>query len=61
MIWSLFPPNLLAQALKLLGDATATSQDEGISWRRRAECPSTDSSCILTVVSAKYRWMLLDD
>ncbi|KAJ8620984.1 hypothetical protein MRB53_029513 [Persea americana] len=57
VIWSLFPPNLLAQALKLLGDATATSQDEGISWRRRAECPSTDSSCILTV-DGVYKWLL---
>lgn len=57
VIWSLFPPNLLAQALNLLGDATATSEDDGISWSRRAECPASDSDCSLTIDDI-YKWLL---
>ncbi|PKA47627.1 ABC transporter A family member 2 [Apostasia shenzhenica] len=34
-IWSLFPPNLLAKALDILGTATATPEDPGISWQSR--------------------------
>jgi len=48
-IWSIFPPNLFAQGLNLLGDATATEQDEGISWSSRSKCPSADSSCVITM------------
>lgn len=49
-IWSLFPPNLLAEALQLLSDATETPQDIGISWRRRAECAPNDTECVITIV-----------
>ncbi|KAL3716500.1 hypothetical protein ACJRO7_008146 [Eucalyptus globulus] len=31
-IWSLFPSNLLAEALVLLSDATSTCEDPGITW-----------------------------
>ncbi|XP_078428107.1 ABC transporter A family member 2-like [Wolffia australiana] len=66
IIWSLFPPNLFAQALNLLGDATATSEDDGISWRRRGECPSSNTDCVLTIedvhkwlISTFFLWFLL--
>ncbi|XP_074567442.1 ABC transporter A family member 2-like [Curcuma longa] len=57
VIWSLFPPNLLAKALDLLGSATATSEDEGISWRRRGECPSRESDCVITIDDI-YKWLI---
>ncbi|KAK1298423.1 ABC transporter A family member 2 [Acorus calamus] len=57
IIWSFFPPNLLAQALKLLGDATATSEDPGISWRGRKECPPADSECVITIDDI-YKWLI---
>ncbi|RRT49600.1 hypothetical protein BHE74_00046824 [Ensete ventricosum] len=50
VIWSLFPPNLLAKALDLLGNETATSEDEGISWRRRGECTTYEPDCTITIV-----------
>ncbi|KAF3783029.1 ATP-binding cassette sub-family A member 3 [Nymphaea thermarum] len=50
-VWSLFSPNLLAEALALLGHATATPLDTGISWSDRAKCPPADSDCSLTIVS----------
>ncbi|KAF6159975.1 hypothetical protein GIB67_033059 [Kingdonia uniflora] len=57
IIWSLFPPNLLAKALNLLGDATATSQDKGISWSRRGECPSAEYDCVITIDDI-YKWLI---
>ena len=30
-IWSIFPPNVFAQALNILGKATATPEDKGMS------------------------------
>lgn len=53
IIWSLFPPNLLAEALKLLADATSSPGDIGISWSRRAECAPNDTECVITIV-CKY-------
>ena len=50
IIWSLFPPNLLAGALRLLADATSTPQYQGISWSRRAECAPNDLECVITIV-----------
>lgn len=57
IIWSLFPPNLLAQALQLLADATSTPQDDGISWRRRAQCAPNDEECIITINDI-YIWLV---
>ncbi|XP_077245815.1 ABC transporter A family member 2-like [Tasmannia lanceolata] len=56
-IWSLFPPNLLAEALKLLGDATATPEDPGISWSRRKKCPANQIDCVITIDDI-YRWLV---
>lgn len=51
VVWSLFPPDLLAHALKLLGDATATPEDEGMSWSERGKCaPYQSSDCWMTIV-----------
>ncbi|XP_068647443.1 ABC transporter A family member 2-like [Aristolochia californica] len=57
VIWSFFPPNLLSKALSLLGDATATSENPGISWNRRAECPFNDHDCVITI-DGIYRWLI---
>lgn len=56
-IWSLFPPNLLAEALQLLSDATETPQDIGISWSRRAECAPNDTECVITINDI-YIWLV---
>ncbi|THG23011.1 hypothetical protein TEA_000050 [Camellia sinensis var. sinensis] len=57
IIWSLFPPNLLAQGLKLLSDATATPQDPGISWSRKGKCAPNDNECVVTI-SEIYIWLI---
>lgn len=49
ILWSFFPPNLLAEALTLLGEASEPDTD-GISWSRRAECPRNNNGCVLTIV-----------
>lgn len=52
ILWSFFPPNLLARAIVLLAQATANPQDIGISWSRRAKCPENYySDCLMTIVS----------
>ncbi|XP_015883555.3 ABC transporter A family member 2 [Ziziphus jujuba] len=56
-VWSLFPPNLLAEALNLLSGATATPQDTGISWSRRGECAPNDTECVITINDIYY-WLL---
>lgn len=56
-IWSLFPPNLLAEALSLLAGATSTPQDIGISWSRRAECAPNDEECVITIDDI-YKWLV---
>ncbi|CAA6672740.1 unnamed protein product [Spirodela intermedia] len=65
-IWSLFPPNLFAEALDLLGVATATSEDEGISWSSRGECPNKKIDCVLPIedilnwfISIFFLWFIL--
>lgn len=50
IIWSFFPPNLLAKALQLLAGATSTPQDIGISWSRRTKCAPNDDECVITIV-----------
>ncbi|KAI3970659.1 hypothetical protein MKX01_024306 [Papaver californicum] len=57
IVWSFFSPNLLAKALKTLGDATATSDDSGISWSGRAQCPVTETDCVITIADI-YTWFV---
>lgn len=67
VLWSLFPPNLLARSLNLLGDATATPEDKGISWSNRRECaPYQPSDCVMTIdgvlkwlISTFFLWFVL--
>ncbi|XP_058195608.1 ABC transporter A family member 2-like [Rhododendron vialii] len=56
-IWSVFPPNLLAEGLTLLSGATATSLDPGISWRRRGKCAPNDTECVITINDI-YIWLI---
>ena len=57
-VWSLFPPNLLAQALKLLSDATATPEDIGVSWSKRTKCAPNDEECVITIVCPQFPFIL---
>lgn len=66
IIWSLFPPNLLAQGLQLLAEATATPEDPGISWSGRTKCAFNDTECVITMneiyillVSTFFLWFVL--
>ncbi|KAF4375889.1 hypothetical protein F8388_004979 [Cannabis sativa] len=56
-IWSLFPPNLLAEALQLLVSATATPQDVGVSWSNRGKCAANDDDCVITINDI-YIWLV---
>ncbi|KAM6594094.1 hypothetical protein CsatA_001797 [Cannabis sativa] len=57
IIWSFFPPNLLAKALWLLSDATSSPEDVGISWSGRAMCTPNDEYCVITINNI-YNWLL---
>ncbi|KAI3807454.1 hypothetical protein L1987_23382 [Smallanthus sonchifolius] len=57
VIWSFYPPNLLAKALLLLSDATSTPQDPGISWASKGKCAPNDTDCLITVNDI-YMWLL---
>ncbi|TYJ98618.1 ABC transporter A family member 2 [Cucumis melo var. makuwa] len=57
VIWSLFPPNLLAKALSFLSDATSTPGDPGISWSSRKECAPNDPDCVITI-NGIYLWLV---
>ncbi|KAF5734706.1 ABC transporter A family member 2-like [Tripterygium wilfordii] len=57
IVWSLFPPNLLAQALQLLSGATSTPEDIGISWSRRTDCAPNDNECVITINDI-YLWLV---
>ncbi|GER49992.1 ABC transporter A family member 2, partial [Striga asiatica] len=57
IVWSFFPPNLLAAGLNLLADATATPQDPGISWDGRTRCAPNDTECVLTMHEI-YIWLV---
>lgn len=57
VLWSLFPPNLFAKALKMLSDATSTSDGHGISWSSRGECVHGDDSCVITIESI-FKWLI---
>lgn len=52
-IWSFFPPDVFAQALNILGQATATPEDKGISWNQRTTCQSFETGCVITIVCTK--------
>ncbi|KAI4374544.1 hypothetical protein MLD38_012526 [Melastoma candidum] len=56
-IWSIFPPNLLAEALVLLSDATSTPQDPGISWSGRTKCSPNDIECV-TTINYIFKWFM---
>ncbi|GLU12340.1 hypothetical protein SLE2022_290260 [Rubroshorea leprosula] len=56
IIWSFFPPNLLAQSISILSGATATPQDVGVSWSRRSECAPNDDECVITIDDV-YKWL----
>ncbi|KAK4437089.1 ABC transporter A family member 2 [Sesamum alatum] len=57
LVWSFFPPNLLAAGLNLLSDATATPQDPGVSWSGRTKCAPNDTECIITI-NEIYIWLV---
>ncbi|XP_016475518.1 ABC transporter A family member 2 isoform X1 [Nicotiana tabacum] len=57
IIWSLFPPDLLAQGLQLLADATATPEDPGVSWSGRTKCAFNDTECVITM-NEIYLWLM---
>ncbi|XP_060204668.1 ABC transporter A family member 2-like [Lycium barbarum] len=66
ILWSLFPPNLLAQGLHLLSNATAIPEDPGVSWSGRTKCAFNDADCVLTMneiyiwlVSTFFLWFVL--
>uniref|UniRef100_J3MSS8 ABC transporter domain-containing protein n=1 Tax=Oryza brachyantha TaxID=4533 RepID=J3MSS8_ORYBR len=56
-IWSLFPPDVFAQALNILGKATATPEDKGISWNQRGQCQSFETDCVITIDDI-YKWLI---
>ncbi|XP_030937873.1 ABC transporter A family member 2-like isoform X2 [Quercus lobata] len=56
ILWSFFPPNLLAQALNMFTDASSQPEGVGISWGRRADCPPDDSDCVMTI-DGIYKWL----
>ncbi|KAL6583951.1 ATP-binding cassette sub- A member 2 [Orobanche minor] len=57
IVWSLFPPNLLAGGLNLLTGATATPQDPGVSWNGRTRCAPNDMECVVTMNDI-YVWLV---
>ncbi|XP_022159340.1 ABC transporter A family member 2-like [Momordica charantia] len=57
IVWSFFPPNLLAKALSLLSDATSSPAGQGISWSRRMECAPNDTECVITLNDI-YIWLM---
>ncbi|CAN0901620.1 ABC transporter A family member 2 [Linum grandiflorum] len=58
-IWSMFPPNLLALAVRQLADATRTPEDTGITWSGRTDCVTRqDSSTCAMTINDVYAWLL---
>lgn len=51
IIWSLFPPNLLSEALKFLLDATSRHEEVGIRWSTWSDCSPNNNKCTMTIVS----------
>ncbi|KAJ3683352.1 hypothetical protein LUZ60_013579 [Juncus effusus] len=57
VIWSLFPPNLFTKAVNMLGDATSTPEDHGISWSNINKCTIQEPSCVITIDTI-YQWLI---
>ncbi|XP_051123316.1 ABC transporter A family member 2-like isoform X2 [Andrographis paniculata] len=57
IVWSFFPPDLLAAGLKLLSDATETPRDPGVSWSGRTKCAPKDTECVITMNDI-YLWLV---
>ncbi|KAM7269434.1 hypothetical protein ACFE04_024931 [Oxalis oulophora] len=56
-VWSIFSPNLFSQALALLTNASASAEDDGISWSGRSKCAPNDTECQITINDI-YKWLL---
>ncbi|KAK7281814.1 hypothetical protein RIF29_10111 [Crotalaria pallida] len=56
-LWSFFPPNPFAKALKVLSDAVATPEDHGVRWSKRGQCPEGEDDCVITI-NGIYKWLL---
>ncbi|KAJ3687336.1 hypothetical protein LUZ61_016500 [Rhynchospora tenuis] len=56
-IWSLFSPNLFAKAVNILGDATSTPEDPGVSWGRINQCTYREPDCVITIETI-YKWLI---
>ena len=54
IMWSLFPPNLLSEALKLLLDATSKPENVGIRWSTWSDCSPNNNNCIMSIVSTHF-------
>ncbi|XP_078158441.1 ABC transporter A family member 2-like [Carex rostrata] len=57
IMWSLFPPNLFAKAVKTLSDATFTAEDPGISWNSISKCTKREPDCVITIETI-YKWLI---
>ncbi|CAJ2676962.1 unnamed protein product [Trifolium pratense] len=57
-LWSLFPPNPFAQALKVLSNAVSTPEGDGVSWSKRGvSCDAFDTNCGMSI-NTVYKWLL---
>lgn len=60
-IWAFFPPNLLAEGLQLLADATSTPGDHGISWSGRTKCFAyDDKDCLISIVCSELQLIIVN-
>ncbi|KAL6646412.1 hypothetical protein ACP70R_018020 [Stipagrostis hirtigluma subsp. patula] len=57
IVWSLFPPDVFAKGLDILGRATATPEDKGVSWNQRGKCQSFETDCVITIDDI-YKWLI---
>ncbi|XP_004301161.1 PREDICTED: ABC transporter A family member 2-like [Fragaria vesca subsp. vesca] len=60
IVWSFFPPNLLAKALQILAIATDTAQrdgKEGIRLSKVSDCEDGHKSCVITIGDI-YKWLV---
>ncbi|KAF3340483.1 ABC transporter A family member 2-like isoform X1 [Carex littledalei] len=57
IMWSLFPPNLFAKAVKTLSDATFTAEDPGIRWSSISKCTKREPDCVITIETI-YKWLI---
>lgn len=50
VLFSMFPPNMLAMGLKFLQDATVAPEDPGYTWGDITSCAPNNDECVLTMV-----------